>query len=155
MQSISWHFSSPWDVCIYDSIERTQSTKQYDQTVYFNTCFLQSFLITMTHKHKKKLLPARQKQYQLKNKINHLKVVRVPNVKKIHFTQRISESLLHPVWLYSGPCFCSCKLISVVKNGVELLHHVIDQCWARCYGYFWKVTYKLNHIGGSLAEIVI
>jgi hypothetical protein len=45
----------------------------------------------MTHNHKKKkLLPTRQKPYQLKDEINDLKAVRPPRVaKKIHFCENI------------------------------------------------------------------
>lgn len=141
IQSISWHFPSPWDVCIYDSIERELNQPSNTISLLSLTlAFCKVFWLQWHTKHRKKLLSTRQKLYQLKNKINHLKEVRVPSVaKKISLYSVVSKSLPHHVWLHLGSCFCTCKLISVVNNGVGFLYHMImaQPAICRC---FWKVS---------------
>lgn len=157
MQSISWYFSSPWDACIYGSIERELNQPSNTIRLFALThAFYKVFLLQWhTNIKKKNLLLTRQKPYQLKGKTIHLKVVRVPSVaKKIYFTQSISESLPHPIWLHLRSCFCSYMLISIVKYGVEFLDHVIST-WPYVCKCFQKVTYKLNHVRSSLEKIVL
>lgn len=105
MQPISWHFSSPWDVCIYDSIERelnqpSNTISLFSLTLAFCEVFWLQWHTNIKKKialHKTETIPTQGENKSPKGS-KSAKLL----LKRFHFTQLISKNFPHSVWLHLG-----------------------------------------------------